>query len=430
MTSAAKTLAALMCGASAVLAAGCDSGAQQASAADAPPPLAALPLTDVSAAQARPGPVALDLPSASPARLGPQLDPRDGYAYLDRAYSLNDAFGDAPPDYGFAYANGEEPWIWQTDDGFTRAVEFLPYGARYYYYEPGVAYPFLIRDPDYGYAYADGDLVAVYDADDTLLPPEDLALHAGIAGRELARAQALYRGSRRDSQPVALGAWTSRRVQITSDLGRWRNLQDHQSAWRNYHQEHLRPEQAHWSPERFRRAAKTARIDRQIHDPDGADHALRNARDAQNVARRANVAIITQPHGRQVAAEPVEGRSSGQAGRRASELHQMAVADTVPARRLTRGAVHGPERLAMAAVGPRDRAGYDVRVHRGRPAAELRQARHPFGTSGQGGGGRNAGVAHHAGGGRGHGAGPPQQHAGGGGDSHGHGGHRDGAKPH
>ena len=368
MTSAARTLGPLLCGASvAVLVGGCKPGAQEASAADAPPPLAALPLTDAAAPQTRPGPVAIDLPPARPARLGPLLDPGDGYAYLDRAYFLNEAFNEAPPDYGFAYAGQEEPWVWRTDDGFVRIVELLPYGVRYYYYEPGEDYPFLIRDPDYGYAYADNQLVAVYDSDDTLLPPEDLTLHAPIAGRELARAQAMFRGAARDPQPVALGGWTSRRTQIASDLSRWRNLESHQSAWRKYHEEHLKPEQAHWSPERFRRAAETARIDRQIHDPDGADHALRTARQAQDIARRAHVAIATVPHGRQ--------RPGAQSGQVRMAMNARAAAGPGPAGMAPADAAvryaaaergrGGGQRFAVEAGGAGYRAGYDVRGHGG-----------------------------------------------------------------
>ena len=317
MTPAAKsplatTVGLLICGAAAVALTGCKPGAPEAAAQAAPPPLAALPLSNSSAPQTQPGPVAVDLPNARPARLGPLLDAGDGYAYLDRAYFLNDAFADAPPDYGFDYADEEMPWVWRTDDGFLRLAEFLPYGARYYYYEPGEDYPFLIADPDYDYAYADGELVAVYDSGGALLPPEDLTLHAPLAGRELARAQRLFRGAGRDQQPVALSAWTARRSQISSDLVRWRGLESHQAAWRTYHQQHLSTEQAHFAPERFRRAAETARVDRQIHDPDGADHAMRELRQAQDVARRAHMNLPIQPH------RPPPGAANAPAARMAA----------------------------------------------------------------------------------------------------------------
>ena len=432
----ARTLGLLLCGASAaVLVCGCKPGAQEASAADAPPPLAALPLADGAAPQTRPAPVAIDLPQARPARLGPLLDPGDGYAYLDRAYFLNEAFNEAPPDYGFAYADEEQPWVWRTDDGFVRIAEFLPYGVRYYYYEPGEDYPFLIRDPDYGYAYADSQLVAVYDSDDTLLPPEDLTLHAPIAGRELARAQAMFRGAGRDPQPVALSGWTSRRTQIASDLSRWRNLESHQSAWRKYHQEHLKPEQAHWSPERFRRAAETARIDRQIHDPDGADHALRTAREAQAIARRAHVAIPTVPRGRQRAgADSGQARMAmsapgGPAATRASVASDGALRRDPPGERAWRGA----QRFALAGGGPGERTLHDQRGQGGAHGGWARDAAQDQPkhlqivqdrrAGGHGGGGFGARHAE-----RGDGAGGPafSLAAAGGGHDGGGGGHRGG----
>ena len=326
-----------MCGSAAAALAGCKPGAEQAAAQDAPPPLAALPLTDASAPQAQPGPVAIDLPYARAARLGPLLDAGDGYAYLDRAYYLNDAFDEAPPDYGFDYTGEEMPWAWRTDDGFVRIVEFLPYGARYYYFEPDEDYPFLISDPDYDYAFADGDLVAVYDSSGSLLPPEDLALRAPLAGRELARAEGIYRASGRDQQPVALASWTAKRNQIASDVTRWRGLESHQPAWRTYHREHLASEQAHFAPERFRRAAETVRLDRQLHDPDGADHAMRQAQQAQDVARRAHVTIAMLPH---------RAQSGGQSAPRSV----LAASSAAPGR----GPVSMREdrRLAMAAGPP------------------------------------------------------------------------------
>ncbi len=278
------------------------------------------------------------------------------------------------------------PWVWRTDDGFIRMVEFLPYGARYYYYEPGEDYPFLISDPDYGYAFADGDLVAIYDRDGSLLPPEDLALRAPLAGRELARAQAMFRSSRRGEQPVALASWTTRRSQVASDLGRWRGLESHQPAWRTYHQQHLGSEQVHFAPERFRRAAETARIDRQIHDPDGADHAMRVARQAQDVARRAHVNIAMLPrHGQgagpngsparmaALAAGPPGGQAVGQERRLAAaqgpaggprpeiEGLQNSRIERAPAGRMAAAETTRTQRLAMAQTRAEPRAQFNVR---------------------------------------------------------------------
>ncbi len=382
MISTAKGLVALMCGAAAAgLLTACKPGADQASAQDAPPPLAALPLTNVSAPQSKPGPLAVDLPYARPARIGPMLDPGDGYAYLDRAYFLNDAFGEAPPDYALDY-DDETPWAWRTDDGFVRVVEGLPYGDRYYYYQPGDEDPFLIRDPDYAYAYADGGLVAIYDDGGALLPPEDLMLHAPIAGRELARARAMTRDAV-ERQPIAVASWTSRRGQVASELGQWQKLVGHQTGWRRYHQAHLKQEQAHWAPERFRREAETARVLQRVHDPDGAQHAWREARRAQDVARKAHVKIALLPRAGTTRAGPPGARLAMAAPGPVRELRPVRpgggsdfmamTARFGPGRepRVERVRPAGsaapergrPERLAMAPRDPEPRAQYNVRAH-------------------------------------------------------------------
>lgn len=389
MTYNPKTLAVLMCTAAvAVLLSGCKPGAQQADAEAAAPPLAALPLTDASAPQGQPGPLAVDLPYARPARLGPALGARDGYAYLDRAYFLNDAFSDAPPDYEFDYGEEAPPWAWRTDDGYIRIVEPLAYGDRYYYYQPGDDYPFLIRDPDFAYGYADGELVALYNADGALLPPEDLPLHATIAGRELARGEAIFSRAGSDRQPVAVASWTSRRSQITNDVRQWRQQVSHQAGWRTYHQANLATEQAHWAPERYRREAETARVDRQIHDPDGAQRALRSAGQAQADARKAGVQIALLPHRGQAgqtgpgAAETRLATIPGQASRgpeaapRLEAAHPRRDLATLPDAARVQGPPaadappgrlaaerKGPDRLAMASGGPEGRALYDVKAH-------------------------------------------------------------------
>ena len=43
--------------------------------------------------------LAAQLAPAAPARVGRLADPRQGYAFADRAYAMGRAFGEAPPDY-------------------------------------------------------------------------------------------------------------------------------------------------------------------------------------------------------------------------------------------------------------------------------------------------------------------------------------------
>src|SRR6516225_1613423 len=81
--------------------AGCKQNESTAAAAEPPPPLAALPPTTGAAPPLAPAPTAAQLAPAAPARVGRLADPRQGYAFADRAYAMGRAFGEAPPDYAF-----------------------------------------------------------------------------------------------------------------------------------------------------------------------------------------------------------------------------------------------------------------------------------------------------------------------------------------
>lgn len=272
--------------------AGCRPGAEQAQAEDAPPPLAALPMTSVAGPPTQPGPVAVDLPAAPAARIGRLEDTDSAYAFLDRAYAMNDAFDDAPPDFTF---DDDEvtPWVWESDDEFIRIVEPLPYGDRYYYFQPGEDEPFLIRDPDDAYGYSDGALAVVYDSTGAVLPPDDLTVRAPLAGRYLARGRVLLNAARGERLPVQQAGWTSHRAQVVGELAGWSEMERRQAAWRSYHEANARLEQAHWSPERMRREAEAARFAEQAHDPDGAARDWREARRSIELARRAHVEIAS-----------------------------------------------------------------------------------------------------------------------------------------
>ncbi len=262
--------------------AGCKPAGDVAGAQNAPPPLAALPLTN---AQAGPGATAPDvesLPSGRPARVTHAYAPREGYAYLDRAYELNRAFADAPPDYTFD--DGQvEPWVWRSDDGYYRVVEPLPSGDRYYYYAPGADYPFLVRDPNYAYGYADGVLAAIFDGRGRALPDEEVRRRADYAGRYLERAQMLMGRAQHERHAVAQSAWSARQTALAADGERWTRAQAEQADWRAYHDANAGQEQAHWAPEAVRRNAEAARFAQQSNDPGRADRAWRAARDAQQV---------------------------------------------------------------------------------------------------------------------------------------------------
>ena len=205
--------------------AGCKPAVPSTDVQSTPPPLAALPMLETSGPPSAPAPLADQLPPGPPIRYAGDQPRADRYAYLDRAYGLNEAFADAPPDYAF---DDEQvsPWVWRSDDGYTRVVEPLRSGDRYYYYEPGADRPFLVRDPDYAYGYSDGELVAVYDANGDILSDAAARDRADYAAREFARAAALYSLAQRNRRAVARDNWNARRAAIEADHARW-------AAWRS-----------------------------------------------------------------------------------------------------------------------------------------------------------------------------------------------------
>ena len=268
----------------------CKPAPQQADAQNAPPPLAALPLTTDAGAPSAPAPLVNQLPPAPPIRVARTSSPGDRYAYMDRAYYVNQAFADAPPDYAFE-DNQVSPWVWRSDDGYTRVVEPLPSGDRYYYYEPGSDRPFLVRDPDYAYGYSNGDLVTVYDSRGQALSDYDVENRSDYAARYFARAALLFALSQHDHHAVARDHWESRRGRIYSDYTSWSDQQAAQPDWRAYHDQHVQDEQAHWAPEMYRRNAEGARFAQQTNDQTAAQRDWQNARQAAQVAQTNHVPI-------------------------------------------------------------------------------------------------------------------------------------------
>jgi hypothetical protein len=265
----------------ALTAAACSRSAQQSAVSEIASPKAALPLTTAEAPPGAPAPTLQELPPAPPARVARLRDEGERYAYADLGYSMGDAFADAPPDYGFDY-DGEQPWVWQSDEGAYQVVEPLPEGDRYYYYQPGEDYPFLVRDPEYAYGFDDGQLVVVYDRYGHALGPDEADRRAGMAGRLLLRAAALYAAAHHDPHVgVAQDRWAGRRQSFESDRRSWQTAQEQDPAWRAYDDAHQQDERDRWAEERMRRQAETARVDQTLNDPQGAQRALTQARSEQ-----------------------------------------------------------------------------------------------------------------------------------------------------
>jgi hypothetical protein len=282
----------IACAVTALTLSGCDKdGTQKNTSENSPaaaavaPPEAALPLATGAAPSGPPAPAAAALPPAPPLRYDGNTG--DRYAYLDRAYTAAQAFGDAPPDYTYSYEQ-QQPLAWRSDDGYERVAEQLPdSGMRYYYYQPGAEEPYLVQDPEYSYGYSDGVLTVVYDADGNILSDELAQRQAGIAARYFARARALYAASVEEHhEAVAQAAWDLQQERIYADQQRWREQQDRDADWRAYHYAHLQNEQAHWAMERYRRAAETARFAQTINNAVIDARAAQALSDASAQARR------------------------------------------------------------------------------------------------------------------------------------------------
>jgi hypothetical protein len=261
---------------------GCDRlGPQTPDAVSAP--AAALPLSAGPGLPMADAPLAQALPQAPPAPVERLFGTDSDYAYLDSAAYMSDAFFDAPPDYAFAY-EGVYPWAWRADDDALVLVEPIAGGYRAYYYQPGAALPFLVRDPQYAYGFDQGRLAAVYDGYGRALPPVDVDQRSALAGRYLARAQALNQAARAPGRrAVDRESWLARRGQIGALSEQWSGDRARTPAWRAFHAEYAPQQQARWAPERYRREAVAARVFKALDDRRAADRHWRAALAARNV---------------------------------------------------------------------------------------------------------------------------------------------------
>ncbi|HZZ87059.1 MAG TPA: hypothetical protein VFE13_01890 [Caulobacteraceae bacterium] len=259
-----------------------------ANVADAPVPLAAIPLDSNAMGPAiAPAPTADSLPPAPPAAVGRVADPGQAYAFVDRAAAMNAGFGDSPPDYAVDGGGGQRPWVWQANDRSTRIAEALPGGGyRYYYYEPGASAPYLVRDAGYSYGYQNGTLVAIYGPDGRVMPGAYLPQRAGVAGRILARAASMLLAAQRERrEAVAAANWAAKRDEIAREREEWVRARQAQAAWKTYHDANRERDEAYWAAERYRREAEAARFAQRVHDQQAEQRALEAARRAQEWAR-------------------------------------------------------------------------------------------------------------------------------------------------
>jgi hypothetical protein len=217
------------------------------------------------------GPGPLELPYAEPARVTPAATMYDGYALAERAYAYDRAAYRSPPDYGFQYGD-VQPWAWQTAGDDLMFAEPVDDGYRFYYYEPGEAQPYFVRDPDYGYGYGDnGVLTALFSAAGALLPNDQLYRQADVAGRYLYRGQDLRRTYYAEPRyAVAEPLWSQRAPILAAAQAPWIAAADRVEPWRQYRVSTGERQLRSFEPERLRREKDIAKFERKMAKAD--DH--------------------------------------------------------------------------------------------------------------------------------------------------------------
>jgi len=261
----ARPVLALLAGAALVPLAGCrvDNRPLLARLRGEPPPAqyAALPQPGGPYEAAPPAPYGYP-PAPPPPGYGTgarriAYEPARAWPYAERAYAIDTAFYDLPPDYGFYYGD-EEPWVWETSDDYLMFAE--PWGDeyRFYYYEPGAAWPYFVTDPNYGYAFGpDGALIALFTAAGVLLSDDDdydrywpTAEQYWTRGLDL--RQAYVRAPR---YAVTQALWSQRAPAITRYQTPWIRAGQTQPAWREWRARSGQDFVQRFAPERQRRIA-------------------------------------------------------------------------------------------------------------------------------------------------------------------------------
>ena len=252
-----RSAAALVLAAVALSACGPD-GATPAASTDQ----SALPLATGEALSIAPAPTVEALPAAPATKVVYVSEPEQSYEYVDDAYAMSDAIGDAPPDYGFDYEDSH-PWAWRTAGDALRLYEATSDGDRYYYYRRGESDPYLVRDSGYAYAYSGGNLVTVYDDRGRALDRNETDRRSEYAGRYLARARSLERAAAQDRrQQVVAANWAARQSQVRQDNARWADQQRQSAQWQAYHNRQTAQKNTQWQAERTRRQQESVAFNR------------------------------------------------------------------------------------------------------------------------------------------------------------------------
>lgn len=224
------------------------------------------------------------LPDAPPAPVN-WYGPDEGYRWAERAYGMQRAFYETPPDYAFDYG-GYQPWVWETADDWAMYAEPWDDGYRYYYYEPGGAHPYFVYDGDYGYGYDPlGALVALFDADGDYLPIDYYDDMAPLAGRYYHQGR-LLRTAGLNAAPVYVDepVWIERAPLVLASAEPWIRAANEDEAWRSWRQRAGDQELKRFWKEEKRREKEAAKWARQIRRDEARQYAASAYAAPQTVA--------------------------------------------------------------------------------------------------------------------------------------------------
>lgn len=186
---------------------------------------------------------AIALPGFAPAALA-QLAPAEAqrgadnpadYEWIDRADSLWEAIGDAPPDYSFTFEDAA-PWAWRTGDGHVIIVEDAgDNGIRSYYFEPGQDAPFLAVEPGASFGYDEDGRAMVYGPDGGPLAREDWGQWREQADALLDRAHDLFVAMRGEPQEaIDTEAWVDASPYIFGFIQLWDEGKRRHPGWQRH----------------------------------------------------------------------------------------------------------------------------------------------------------------------------------------------------
>lgn len=185
----------------------------------------------------------------------------DEYALLALAAVVAMVIGNSPPDYGFAYSDAQ-PWAWRMHDGYMRYAEPVRGGYRYYYYEPNMARPFLVRDPYYSYGYRGDRVVVVYDRYGRVVDRKSRHRLERAASSYRVRGVDLYRAGRDLTHyGVPARLWESRRVALAADHRALKTAREQQTAWQHWDTRNADRLAKRWQPEQQIRTQAVHRYD-------------------------------------------------------------------------------------------------------------------------------------------------------------------------